>query len=516
MFDDLATWATSEPEEPGRAGPVEQDAAQVEARRVAQARAAWESVAGPVLPDDPGERRAALHADLDALLDAPRTDHGSSLAEVLVGWDRLRRSIDGSLVGAVAGFSASAQWALDAYRSPTAWLVGSLGLKRAAAGSLRATCVGVADHPVLAKAAASGRLSLEHLRALLAARSAPIEEAFDADAADLVERAASMSVDALVRHLERWRLDALAELGANEPDGPEPPAPAGTTCKLRPLGWGRALGELDLDPVAAAEVIAGLDAEYEAMRRDGQLAADPRSLAEIHGEAFLAIWRRGTHRSTDGPAPLLHAVVDLDTLLRRAGDHDPEDRIRRIAELVGHGPIDDATIAELASAANIALLVTHPTTGLPLWHGRAHRLATPAQRAAVLATTGHCTFPGCTVAGTRCQIDHLTAWTHDGETNIDNLTALCAHHNRLKHRWNLTVTRQADGTLTFTHPDGRTIESRYTTTSDPPRPATRARDENPRGDASGTGPPRAGPPRAEPPRAEPPEGTTPPDTHPRP
>jgi hypothetical protein len=432
------------------------------------------------LPDDADERRRQLHEDLDALLDAERHDPGAALADVLVRWERLQRSIDGHLLPTVAGFAGSTTWALDGCRSPAAWFVATLGTKRAAAGSLRSTAEGADAHPAIVAAARAGRVSLGHVRALLAARVAPLEEVFDAAVQSLVEDAAVRSVDALVAHLERWRLDALEELARNEPDGAPPEDPTGSTCRVRELLWGRAKVELDLDPIAAAEFTAGIDQEYEALRRAGAFDEDPRTLREIHGEIAMDIWRRGGARhGTAAPSPLVHAIVDLDTLLHRAGEDPGEARTRRIAELAGHGPVSDAVIAELAARAEVSLLVTHPATGVPLWYGRSRRLASKDQRAAVIASSdGHCGFPGCTVPHPRCEVDHRVGWVAGGETDIDDLLLACPFHNRLKHRWNLRVERRSDGTLAWFHPSGAEIRSRHETTSGPPRPG--------RGPAPGT------------------------------
>lgn len=408
-------------------------------------------------------RRAQLHADLDALLDASASDPGPCLAADLVSWDRLRRSIDGALVGAVAGLARSGEWSVAGHRSPTSWLVATTGLRRPAAGSLRSTCEQVADHPALAAAAATGRLSMDHLRLLLTARVAPLVDAFDADVDELIAGACRMTADALAHRLARWRFDALARLAENEPDGPEPEDPSGTTCRVTDLLWGRARAELDLAPADAAELKAALERERQAMAALGALDEDPRSLREIHGDLLMAIIRRGSPRSDAcAPAPLLNVTVDLDTLLRRSGEHDPAARTRRVADIAGHGPVSDATIDELVTRAKVALLVTHPVTGQPLWYGRARRLATPAQRQAVVAASdGHCAFPGCTVPAERCQVDHRSGWDAGGRTDIDNLDLLCAFHNRLKHRWRLGAVRAPDGTLRWSHPDGTPLRSRY-------------------------------------------------------
>ena len=42
-------------------------------------------------------------------------------------------------------------------------------------------------------------------------------------------------------------------------------------------------------------------------------------------------------------------------------------------------------------------------------------------------------MPGCGLPASRCQIDHITEWHQDGETDIDNGQVMCAFHNRWKH-----------------------------------------------------------------------------------
>jgi len=73
--------------------------------------------------------------------------------------------------------------------------------------------------------------------------------------------------------------------------------------RLSSLLDGRAKLDAELGPQGAASVRSG-----------------PRSLREIEGDLFVAIFERGTAQQ-DGaaPTPLVVAAVDLDTLLRRAG-----------------------------------------------------------------------------------------------------------------------------------------------------------------------------------------------------
>ena len=84
------------------------------------------------------------------------------------------------------------------------------------------------------------------------------------------------------------------------------------------------------------------------------------------------------------------------------------------------GPIHPSVLAMLACTGKIRriLLDEH---GAVLHLGRSHRLATPAQKAALLARDVGCVIPGCTTPGDLCDIHHVTPWTNHGDTDIHNL-----------------------------------------------------------------------------------------------
>jgi hypothetical protein len=336
-------------------------------------------------------------------------------------------------------------------------MVAELGLARIAAAGERRVALAAARMVHVGAAARAGLLSAAHLRSLVGARRVPVEDVFDRDEATLVAEALVLGADALRLRLERWYWDALAEVGRNAPD-PDPGGTDRTTVRVRPGFGGRGLLEGDLSPEASATVQAAIAAEIERWRRDGSLDADPRTWAELQGDALVALVARGDAQpDRHPPRPLLIAVADLDTLLARSG-FDPCERTVRRAEILGGGPVSDATIAELASRAGISLLITDQG-GHPLWFGRSRRLASAAQRAAVLAADGgHCYWPGCGAPAHRCQIDHLTGWEQGGATDIENLAPICGYHNRLKHRAGFRASRDPAGTIEVRRPDGSLIE----------------------------------------------------------
>jgi hypothetical protein len=423
-----------------------------------------------------------LAARLDTALAAGGGDGGAAVGAALVALHEVMTALESVRVELVAAFDRSGHAGLAGYRSPTAWLVAETGMASKAAGSVRRVCRAVAERPLLAEAAREGRLSHDHLRALVDVRREPVIEVWDRDEAVLVAAACRLTVDGLRLHLAAWYHDALVEVGRNEPDGPEPKGTDGNRFRMCPGIAGRGLFDGELTPAARAAVQARLDAGYETLRRAGALEHDPRTLEEIYGDLVVALFEQRSDGSAI--APRVSAVVDLDTLLTRAGAVDPEERMRRRAEIVGVGPVSDDVIAELCEQARISLVVTD--RGHALWYGRGRRLASAAQRAAAIAVSGGvCSFPGCTQAADRCQIDHLLGWEDDGTTDQPNLAPLCRFHNRLKHRRRIRARRRADGTIEWTAPHGTPITARWLHQLTP--------DATPPGGADAPGAPRDGP-----------------------
>ena len=78
-----------------------------------------------------------------------------------------------------------------------------------------------------------------------------------------------------------------------------------------------------------------------------------------------------------------------------------------------------------------------------LWMGCKHRLATEAQRAALIVRDKHCI--GCGRSAVWCEARHIEEWFKGGRTDIDNLVLVCTscHHNIHDDGWD--VHRRGDG-----------------------------------------------------------------------
>ena len=268
---------------------------------------------------------------------------------------------------------------------------------------------------------------------------------------------------------------------------------------------GLASYRLTLDPEGAAIVDAAVSA-LSAPRRlqDGTLepgeTTDPRSAATRRADALLDLVNRavaagggdlgGTHggnadadngNSADssagnnagnnsesdnstgssgagtgagtafGPRPGLGdktqvlVTIDLDALtgmLDRAG-------ITSTGEV-----LSPATVRRLACDAGIipAILGSH---GQVLDLGRTRRLFTPGQRLIVWRRDKHCTYPGCTVPATWCDVHHAHWWSRGGTTDLSNAALLCRRHHTHVHTHDLTATVTPTGVRWHPPPPSR-------------------------------------------------------------
>jgi hypothetical protein len=82
----------------------------------------------------------------------------------------------------------------------------------------------------------------------------------------------------------------------------------------------------------------------------------------------------------------------------------------------------------LCEAELVATVLNH--SGGVLAFGRTRRLATRAQRLALAARDGGCTFPGCTRPPAWTEAHHVIPWWRDGTTDLANLCLVCPYHHR--------------------------------------------------------------------------------------
>ena len=152
-------------------------------------------------------------------------------------------------------------------------------------------------------------------------------------------------------------------------------------------------------------------------------------------------------------------LVDLDTLLNRLRDQS-------LCETSDAIPLPRDTVRRLCCQPNIIPAVLDGDSQ-PLDLGRGKRLASPAQRSAILTMHRTCGYPGCTTSVERC-VHHTEEWLADnGPTDLDKLVPLCCKHHHLVHEggWSLTLGDRRE--VTIHRPDGIRYYAGTTTNRQP-------------------------------------------------
>ena len=101
-----------------------------------------------------------------------------------------------------------------------------------------------------------------------------------------------------------------------------------------------------------------------------------------------------------------------------------------------------------------AVVLTETEEGEPLSIGRKSRIIPKAIERAVRARDNNCCrFPGCH-HHRFLQCHHVTHWSRNGETSLDNLMLLCTKHHTLVHEGGFHIETNFQNNWCFIRPDG--------------------------------------------------------------
>ena len=111
----------------------------------------------------------------------------------------------------------------------------------------------------------------------------------------------------------------------------------------------------------------------------------------------------------------------------------------RKARLADGTPLPAQKVRDLACDAELLPAIFRGASQ-PLDLGRARRLASPAQRIALIARDRKCI--GCGASANWCQAHHIIPWQPGGPTDLDNLCLLCSrcHHKVHDNGWRIHQT----------------------------------------------------------------------------
>ena len=203
----------------------------------------------------------------------------------------------------------------------------------------------------------------------------------------------------------------------------------------------------ELDPARGETVRNALDAMIDEQWRAAHPDREP-TLAErpAHGQrmadALVAICERGlgggkAAKTTSRPGRA-QALVLLDYQTLLAGLHD-----HSVCETSWGAPLAPETARRLLCDAGIFPAVLGGN-GEVLDLGRSRRLASDAQRRAVIARDRRCVF-GCNTPPAWCKVHHAKPWTAGGRTDLRNLCLLCDQHHHLVHEGGWTINPTDNG-----------------------------------------------------------------------
>ena len=304
--------------------------------------------------------------------------------------------------------------------------------------------------PELADAMAAGKVTGEHVDVMgraLAGATPDVAAGLLAQIDELIPLAAASNPDEFARTVRRRVHDLEADDGVSRLERQK--RSTRLRCWLdRDTGMWRLAGEFD--PVSGALLSQRLDAAVDglfARSTPATCPADP-SGKQDHLRALALIELTNPQRPASGrPETIL--VVDTRDL-----DHDGY-------PLVDWGlPITAPFSAakDYIAGSRIRPVIVDGNgivdAGGPLQLGRSRRVASAAQRRALVALYPTCALDGCSVGFRHCVIHHVHWWRHGGSTDLDTLIPLCNRHHHRVHDDNWQLHLDPDRTLTVTLPDG--------------------------------------------------------------
>lgn len=200
-----------------------------------------------------------------------------------------------------------------------------------------------------------------------------------------------------------------------------------------------------------AEQAVAIYTSVDAAARTLRGSDESRTLAQLRADVFAESLLGGPAGGGSGSTAKVLVTVPVFSLMGLTDEP---------AELEGYGPIPADVARDLAAnAPSFMRLLTHPYSGAVLGLDRTRYRPSEDLRTWVQIREKTCSFYGCNRQATRCELDHVTAWSEDGRTSEDNLYPLCKRHHMLKHQSGWTPNLNPSGGLNWTSPGGQTYSS---------------------------------------------------------
>jgi hypothetical protein len=280
--------------------------------------------------------------------------------------------------------------------------------------------------PLTAEAFANGELSTSRVDLLVRTNQSDIANIFARDEDVLLNAVKTLSFDDASRAMKYWQQQA-------DPDGAEDKAE-----KLHDGRNAHIAKTLDntVDLQATFDPIGGEIFRKELQRLDDELfeqdwakakalygddvAIDKleRTPAQRRCDALVLMAKRSASAAGGSNKPLISILVG-------------EESFKNICETASGVVLTPGQVIPHLNEAHIeSIIFDGKSRVIDIKH---KRLFTGALRQALDVRDRHCQHPsGCDVPASKCQGDHVFAYSKGGLTELDNGQLLCAKHNRVK------------------------------------------------------------------------------------
>jgi hypothetical protein len=333
-------------------------------------------------------------------------------------------ALDAAKATELAALETSKDFELDGASTLSAWARVELRLDAGQTKKLVRAATTLRDLPAVGRAAAEGRIRLDHVAAFsygmkhIGTRVVRESESWLLDVATTCEPAELRRVMRSLR--EAVYPDSLDEAwvaGMDREDLQVNPVPDGWHVN----GF--------LNTITGSKLKTVLDSLGAPVDADDHRPGSERRVTAL--DVMLTQVLEAGLPSDHGVRPHLSILVGPDAK----------------ATLVGFGSVGPKLVDYLSCHADVTPIVTDGQSRI-LNVGRTSRLATLRQRRAVIAhQRGECAAPGCRNA--HLEIHHAVWWSDGGKTDLDNLVGLCVRCHHLVHRGLLTVVGDEAGGFRF-------------------------------------------------------------------
>ena len=375
----------------------------------------------------------------------------TSTADLMDEAERLGREIasaHGRLLMAVGELDRREAWRTEGATSCGAWITQRLGVAEGTGRAWSHVAKKLWDLPHLAQGLRVGALSFDKVRVA-------------------VEIATPESDASILRQAEECTVRQITDLVHADQEAADPESESRHEHRYLRFNDGRRLITAQVPEDAYSLVRAAISDRARAFPSDGETRYDQRL-----ADALVDICRphQGGRRggspadgasAGDGSGPpsspgssgsgsnfLVIAHTDLALLQGGTGR----------AEIERLGLLSGEAVRRIACDSSVALALDD-AFGHTMFEGRAKRFATQAQRHEVQRRDRRCRFPSCP-NNTFTDVHHIVHWADQGLTDLPNLVTLCDHHHHRVHEGKWQLTGNANGTLRFVGPSGRTMTSR--------------------------------------------------------